>query len=693
MATTANTLNFKQDIIEAAAKTVLAPFNLDKSFYNDIIKKVKSLAKEYNKTDQAKLLKQNISNIITDIIKTVIPQKIEQLVNIEPLKDSSVNIPNFVKEKIPLTKEQPLPEIFPKKEQTSFFDSFKKVFLEGINFKQTKKEPIEQKYFSTAQPVFLQEIAPEIYNKLLSTIQEGIPQKEKKEKKEDTNRQKFKEGGLLGLLPENLLKPLLPVLGGATLILGGLAALVGGFMTQGPAKGTLELIGKAGLQGGLTIVAKKLFTKSLEKVLTKIPIIGSLISFGFAIQRFMNGDTMGGFLSLAAGLVNLIPGVGFVLGIGIDVLQTILDAKAGGSSAEASAKKTSILLDWAKGLGSLIWKGLRYLPVIGPLFDVYDSYKKGDWAEVAINLLRSVGQMSGVFYVIDLIDTLTGGNLRSMATEGAATMGDWISGMSKWLYESAKNWPVIGRLIKIGEAISANNWAEALTQFTRIIPGTGWLLDWLGMTEEKQTQAYTQGGDMLTELWDWMKTTMWEKVTGFMGNLISGVKDWWNNLSWDPRSWTGTTSPNIPELQQEKTSSLRTKKRVKETTKTTIIPPNQQPTPLADGGIITKPLNAVVGEAGPEAVIPLEKYMTPLGGFDNSIFKKIASNTGTTNDSLKSLAQAIFKLAQIYEKNNKSSNTSNIVVNGQNQQRIASASEVAASNRDPIRQVRMQFAI
>jgi succinyl-CoA synthetase beta subunit len=113
---------------------------------------------------------------------------------------------------------------------------------------------------------------------------------------------------------------------------------------------------------------------------------------------------------------------------------------------------------------------------------------------------------------------------------------------------------------------------------------------------------------------------------------------------------------------------------------------------MATGGIVTQPTNALVGEAGPEAIIPLDRYMDPTNGFDNSIFEKIASNTGSTNDGLKSLAQAIFKLAQIYEKNNK--NTNNIVVNGQKQQeRVASASEIAASNRDPIRQVRMQFAI
>ena len=32
------------------------------------------------------------------------------------------------------------------------------------------------------------------------------------------------------------------------------------------------------------------------------------------------------------------------------------------------------------------------------------------------------------------------------------------------------------------------------------------------------------------------------------------------------------------------------------------------PRPMATGGIVTKPINAIIGEAGPEAVIPLDQY-------------------------------------------------------------------------------------
>jgi hypothetical protein len=692
MAIATKTLDLKEEIIDAAAQTVLAPFKINASFYNDIIKKVKNFSKQFSKTEQSKILKENISGVLTDIIKAALPTEFNSVTGLSFLKQDTSKLPDFVNEKVePVTDQftSKTPSTTKPFDQISFFDSLKSVFLDTLNIKQKPEKPKEQKYFTQVQPVLLQDIAPEVYTKLTDIIQNIIPKdsKPKKEEKEGL-KQKFSEEGLLGLLP----KGLLPILGGAGLILGGLAALVGAFATQGPMKGALELIGKVGLKGGLTMLAKKLFTKSLEKVLGKIPIIGSLITFGFAIQRFMNGDTVGGLLGIASGIANLFPGVGTVISLGIDVLQAVLDAKAGGSSAEASAKKSGILFEWAKGLGSLLWKGIKYLPVIGPLFDAVDSYQKGDWSEFTLNLLRSVGQMSGVFYVIDLIDSLTGGNLKNMAKEGVSIAGNWLAKMGSWLYESAKSWPVIGRLIKIGEAISNNNWAEALTQFSRIIPGMGWLYDFLGFTEEEQTQAFQDTGNIIKDLWTWMSETMWEKVTGWMSKLTDGVKDWWNNLSWDPRSWVGAT-PEIPKDQKAPQSTVTVNGKTMTLDEYEAWNAQQKAvTPMATGGIVTQPTNALVGEAGPEAIIPLDRYMDPTNGFDNSIFEKIASNTGSTNDGLKSLAQAIFKLAQIYEKNNK--NTNNIVVNGQKQQeRVASASEIAASNRDPIRQVRMQFAI
>lgn len=77
---------------------------------------------------------------------------------------------------------------------------------------------------------------------------------------------------------------------------------------------------------------------------------------------------------------------------------------------------------------------------------------------------------------------------------------------------------------------------------------------------------------------------------------------------------------------------------------------------------------------------------------NTNILNTIATNTGSTNEVLRALSQAIFKLAQTYETKG-SKDSGNIFINGQQQNPTPSASQVAAQNVDPIRQVRMQFAV
>lgn len=119
------------------------------------------------------------------------------------------------------------------------------------------------------------------------------------------------------------------------------------------------------------------------------------------------------------------------------------------------------------------------------------------------------------------------------------------------------------------------------------------------------------------------------------------------------------------------------------------------PVPLKDGGIVTEPTKAVVGEAGPEAVLPLNDYFNPENfNISNDTLKKIVDNTGTTNTTLKQLTDAIFKLASIFDKKMSSTTSNTTLINGSGGQakEQTPASHVAASNVDPIRRVRAKFA-
>ena len=69
--------------------------------------------------------------------------------------------------------------------------------------------------------------------------------------------------------------------------------------------------------------------KFIKSVLKRIPGIGSLISWGFAISRFKKGDVVGGLIDVASGIATIFPGIGTGISIGLDVLNAFLDTKKG----------------------------------------------------------------------------------------------------------------------------------------------------------------------------------------------------------------------------------------------------------------------------------------------------------------------------------------------------------------------------
>lgn len=446
--------------------------------------------------------------------------------------------------------------------------------------------------------------------------------------------------------------------GGIALLLGGLAALVTGLMTDGPFKGLLKILSKAGIESGIKMlqVAAKIFisglkevieapitllkgaTKSIGKIfgkeaykvalkplrgvsglftkmlgglarfiapiLKKLPLIGTVISWGFAYTRFKSGDVVGGIIDVLSGIANIfavIPGFGLIgtsVAIGLDVLNAFLDYKAEGATGKTTTKKLGLLKEWTLGLGKYLYDRIKFVPVIGPLLQAAEDMTNGKWLDATYNIVRS-------------------------------------------------------------------------------IPGLGVVLDIINYFNEGQTEEAIKGnitniGSKITEWMNWVRENIWEKVTNFVTGVFDGVKDWWNNLSWDPQSWIGAN-----------TESSNTKP---------ITDSNTLPQ-MAKGGIVTRPTKALVGEAGPEAVVPLEKYFNPQQlTLNNDTLKQIASNTNDTNNALKILSDALFKLIITLDK--KTGQASSTVINaiGKTAQPYTPASVIANTNVDPIRRVRMQFA-
>lgn len=155
--------------------------------------------------------------------------------------------------------------------------------------------------------------------------------------------------------PGSFLKQLL---GPALTVLGGLGALVGGIFAEGGSgiQDTLQVIGKGGLSAGLKMAAKGIGSL-IKPLLKKIPLIGSLISFGFAYSAFKNNDHIGGLFDLASGLTGLLyffpPAIPFILPLqlGIDTLSAILSANTEVQEGETMGQaKGRVLGDFMKGM-------------------------------------------------------------------------------------------------------------------------------------------------------------------------------------------------------------------------------------------------------------------------------------------------------------------------------------------------------
>ena len=103
-----------------------------------------------------------------------------------------------------------------------------------------------------------------------------------------------------------------------------------------------------------------------------IPIIGSLISFYFAYDRFQKGDTIGGIIDVLNGVASLVPVVGLPISIGLSVLNGLLDYKTAGvgTTDQQQAGKLSIIGDLASGFYNFV----KEIPIIGGVISSIEGF-------------------------------------------------------------------------------------------------------------------------------------------------------------------------------------------------------------------------------------------------------------------------------------------------------------------------------
>jgi hypothetical protein len=378
------------------------------------------------------------------------------------------------------------------------------------------------------------------------------------------------------------------LLGGAlALLLGGLAALVTGLMTDGPFKGLLKILSKVGIQGALKVleIAAKFFmsnlkaavmapvsllrsvaktigqifgkeafktiikplrgltgiftkmlgglVKMLTPLLKRIPLIGSIISWGFAYTRFKSGDVVGGVIDVLSGIATLFPGVGTVIGIGLDVLNAFLDFKSGGATKETSQKKTGIIGGWMLGLGKLVYKSIKSLPVIGPLLKSVEEFSSG-------NYLKGIKQLAYIITPLEFIGALLGDTEASGLTKTTASVfrgvGSVLANLTKWvgttIYKSVKSLPILGPLLKSVEEFSSGNYLKGIKQLAYVITPLEFIGALLGDTEAsgltKTSASVFRGiGSVIGNLLKWVSTGVYRvfKNLPIIGPVIKSIEE------------------------------------------------------------------------------------------------------------------------------------------------------------------------
>lgn len=365
------------------------------------------------------------------------------------------------------------------------------------------------------------------------------------------------------------------MLGGILMLLGGAGALIMGLLTDGPFKGALKILSKIGISGGIKMLmtaakgmlgtfskfvtapfkfAGKLMGKGfmgrivgalkpLAKILKKIPLIGTIISIGFAISRFMDGDTVGGVidvLSALTGLLNLIPGgsiIAIPLSIGLDILNAWLDAKTAGAKDKNSAK-LDILGDMAKSIGNWIWDNALWLPVIGGFKRwgmAYDAFKGGNIMEGLKQFGLGILSFAGMGPIIMGIETLMGFFGDKEEKKDLKPNTSWFGRIKEWVKNKLKKLPSFLKkpLQWFGIIDDDSSESEPNMESSKKIDYEQKIVGWLSGLWGKITPMLENIGKWFSGLWEKISTWasgLWEKMTPFFEVIAKWFSDIWGKV-------------------------------------------------------------------------------------------------------------------------------------------------------------------
>lgn len=420
------------------------------------------------------------------------------------------------------------------------------------------------------------------------------------------------------------------------------------FLTPLLGKGAGSNLIKTGLTK-LTGFLPKLLAGAL-KFLKKVPFFGSLISLGFAVSRFKNGDVVGGGIEVLSGIAGLFPGIGTGVSLALDALSAFIDMKAGGSNKQAGDKKLNFIGEFASKIGSRLKEKLIDLPIIGPAIKGITHLVNKEW-------LKGIKQIAYIVPGFELIGALLGdketGAVAQTVGSGLSNVWGWTKELGSLIWEKVKNAPIIGPAIKGFQKIfQEKDFLGGLTLLAKKITDLRpmkWLIDWIVGPDtvdnaiDSSASAIKNGMNFAKEL----KDPMLRKILEFLPETVMGIS---------VRSRVAKMlGIDLGEVKDEPTQSA---------------PSDTTPKPaknVADG-VIDSEGGLVVSSPTEGSLFQLSKndgvVAAPVTKDDSSvttktqiqsekssdaILEKIASNTANTNTSISDLAAGFNALARAIE--------------------------------------------
>jgi len=272
---------------------------------------------------------------------------------------------------------------------------------------------------------------------------------------------------------------------------------------------------------------------------------------------------------------------------------------------------------------------------------------------------------------------------------------NWTNEVSKEVSTKLEKMPVLSSLTKGIESIKGNKMVEGLKEISSVAPSVKPIVSFLTTNETsikpKSTIELTDSKSF-GNLKNWMKDT-----------TVSKLNNWSTDLyDWSKEKISGFTS----SMDSVLTGTEKLKPINSDSIKGSQTPFGNkfQETKNPLEGFDVDSLKSLVKGVQPDISSLQDKIGRENITLNNGALDQIVGNTKATNEAMKTLGSAIFKLAQTFNAGGRGPSGSNLygATTGQTSDimsrkrsdimgGIASASQLAATNKDPIKEVRNQF--